>query len=87
MKYINCILKSVLILAISFLYLQPCFSQSEKSQKWEVGADILSLFDKNQLPDYSLFATRKIGEKGFSLRGRVGFQADSYKPKISQIST
>lgn len=48
------------------------------------GADILSLFDKNQLPDYSLFATRKIGDNGFSLRGRVGFQADSYKSKNGQ---
>ncbi len=77
-------LKSFLIITISLVYLQPCFSQSEKPQKWEVGADILSLFDKNQLPDYSLFATRKIGENGFSLRSRIGFQMDSYKPKINQ---
>ena len=77
-------LKSFLIITISLVYLQPCFSQSEKPQKWEVGADILSLFDKNQLPDYSLFATRKIGENGFSLRSRIGSQMDSYKPKINQ---
>ncbi|MCE7054737.1 hypothetical protein LZF95_08635 [Algoriphagus sp. AGSA1] len=75
-------LKSFLILAVSLIYLQPCFSQTSKSQKWEVGADLLSLFDKNQLPDYSLFSTRKIGEKGFSLRSRLGFDMDFYKPKL-----
>ena len=79
------ILKSFLILAVSLIYLQPCFSQSEKPQKWEVGADLLSLFEKNQLPDYSLFVSRKIGENGFSLRSRIGFQMDSYTPKNNQV--
>jgi hypothetical protein len=82
MKLQNCFLKSFLILAISFTYLQPCFSQSEKPQKWELGTDLLFLFDKNQLPDYSIFVSRKIGEKGFSLRSRVGFEMDFFKPKI-----
>ncbi len=79
MQLKNHSLKSFVILAVSLIYLQPCFSQSEKPQKWEVGADLLSLFDKNQLPDYSIFASRKLGENGYSMRARFGIDAYTYQ--------
>jgi len=84
MKTNNTVYSIGLLLIVGLLQFRPCFSQSEEPQKWEIGADLLSLFDKNQLPDYSLFATRKIGEKGFSLRTRLGFQMNSHKPKNNQ---
>lgn len=44
--------------------------------KWEVGADLLWLINKNTLPKYSLLARRKIGQHG-AIRLRGGYLKNS----------
>ncbi|RIW18750.1 hypothetical protein D0X99_03450 [Algoriphagus lacus] len=51
--------------------------QNPNSSRLEVGLDVLSLFDKNSLPAYSLFGRYWInpsGEKPAFLRSRLGYQ-------------
>jgi len=69
-----------LVLLLVSLAVHQGIAQSNKPQKWEFGTDLLFLFDKNQLPDYSFFATRKIGDKGYALRSRLGFDMNFVKP-------
>lgn len=70
----------LLLLLLSFAA-HSGLAQSENPPKWEIGTDLLFLFDKNQLPDYSLFATRKLGDKGYALRSRVGFDMTFVYPR------
>lgn len=73
-----------LLLLLLSLVAHSGLAQSEKPPKWELGTDLLFLFHKSQLPDYSLFATRKLGEKGYALRSRVGFDLYSFRPNQPQ---
>ena len=49
--------------------------------RWEVGVDVLSLFDKNSLTPYSLFGRYLLnpkGDKKSHLRARIGFDGFNY---------
>jgi hypothetical protein len=49
--------------------------------RWEVGVDVLSLFDQNSLVPYSLFGRYLLnptGDKKSHLRARIGFDGFSY---------
>lgn len=70
-----------LLLVLLGLASHSGLAQSENPPKWELGTDLLFLFDKNQLPDYSLFATRKLGDKGYALRSRIGFSMEWSRPQ------
>ncbi|HSJ68304.1 MAG TPA: hypothetical protein VK921_11535 [Anditalea sp.] len=50
-----------------------------KPQRWEVGVDAISLFNKNHYPAYSIFMARKLGENGFALRSRIGVEGSSFE--------
>lgn len=54
-----------------------------KPQRWEVGVDALSLFNKNHYPAYSIFVARKVGENGFALRSRVGIEGSSFEDLLT----
>ncbi|WP_338222924.1 hypothetical protein [Algoriphagus confluentis] len=54
--------------------------ENPNSSRWEVGLDVLSLFEKNSLPSYSLFGRYFLnpsGEKPMFLRSKLGYQASN----------
>lgn len=65
---------------VFFLTMLSCLAQEvTKPQRWELGVDVLSLFNKNHYPAYSIFVARKLGENGLALRSRVGIEGSSFE--------
>jgi len=65
---------------VCFLTVLSCLAQEvPKPQRWELGVDALSLFDKNHYPAYSIFVARKLGENGLAFRSRVGIEGSSFE--------
>lgn len=76
-------MKKILTISLIAFFLVglSCRAQEDptKPQRWDVGVDALSLFDKNNYPAYSIFLARKLGESGFALRSRVGIEGSSFE--------
>lgn len=59
----------------------------DKVPQWEIGLDALSLVEKNNYPAFSVFASRKMGEKGYALRSLLGWESSLYSNTGSSPGT
>ncbi|RIW18753.1 hypothetical protein D0X99_03465 [Algoriphagus lacus] len=65
------------LLALALFWGSVKAAVAQKSPRWEIGLDALSLIDQNELPPYSLFGRFWLnpeGKKKTQLRMRIGFE-------------
>lgn len=81
----------VLIVLMLLAYVAPievCAQDQDslKLPRWEVGVDLLSLVDKNNYPEYSLFGRYRLNptrDKAVYLRTRIGFSGSVYLDSLT----